>query len=148
MSKILSVIQNILRIIMLIVASGMLAGAIFLIGVHQANKNQEKTPVSAQIVYGDDVKVFHDVKYEFNGKIHQNRPLDVYFRKLGDTGDRITVYVVNAHPTRVFTSKNGQDLVNSAAVLGGWSLILFLILFGEHQLLSRIKMLENKINQD
>ncbi|AYG00194.1 MULTISPECIES: hypothetical protein [Lactococcus] len=144
MSKTITIIQRILRIITLIVAIAMLGGASFLIGVHQANKNLEKTPVSGKIVYGDDVKAIHEVSYEFEGKHFVRRPLDVYFRKLGDEGDKITVYVVNDHPSRVFTSQRGDDLQDSAALLGGWSLVLFLILFGEHQLIKRMKILEEK----
>lgn len=144
MTKVITLVQRILRIIMLIVAIAMLGGASFLIGVHQANKNLEKTAVPAKIVYGDDVKAIHEVTYEFGGKTYMRRPLDVYFRTLGDEGDKITVYVVNDHPDRVFTTRTGDSLKESATVLGGWSLILFLILFGEQQLLRRMKTLEEK----
>lgn len=142
MSKIITVFQRILRLVMLIVAIAMLGGAAFLIGIHQSNKNLAKTPVSAQIIRGDDVKAIHAVKYEFEGKTHKRRPLDVYFRKLGQEGEKLTVYVVNAHPNRVFISEKGDALIESAALIGGWSLVLLLILFGEHQLLRRMKILE------
>ena len=142
MNKIVTIFQRILRIVMLVVAVAMLGGAIFLIGVHQANKNLEKTAVSGKIIYGRDVKGIHEVSYYFEGEKYQKRPLDVYFRKLGDEGKEITVYIVNAHPTRIFISYTGQALIDSAGLMGGWSLILLLILFGEQQLLRRMKILE------
>ena len=132
MNKIVGIVERILRIIMFVVAVAMLGGALFL----------EKIPVSGKIVYGTEVKAIHEVTYSFEGKEHQKRPLDVYFRKLGDDGKKITVYVAKDHPTRIFISKTGRPLIDSAGLIGGWSLVLLLILFGEHQLLRRMKMLE------
>ena len=117
MNKIVGIVERILRIIMFVVAVAMLGGALFLLGLHE-------------------------VTYSFEGKEHQKRPLDVYFRKLGDDGKKITVYVAKDHPTRIFISKTGRPLIDSAGLIGGWSLVLLLILFGEHQLLRRMKMLE------
>ena len=74
--------------------------------------------------------------------LKEKSPLDVYFRKLGNAGEKIKVYVVEDHPTRIFISKTGRPLIDSAGLIGGWSLVLLLILFGEHQLLRRMKMLE------
>lgn len=142
MNKIVGIVERILRIVMFVVAVAMLGGALFLIGIHQTNKNLEKTAVSGQIVYGTEVKVIHEVSYVFEGKEYQKRPLDVYFRKLGNAGEKIKVYVVEDHPTRIFISKTGRPLIDSAGLIGGWSLVLLLILFGEHQLLRRMKMLE------
>ena len=136
MNKIVGIVERILRIIMFVVAVAMLGGALFLLGLHQTNKNLEK------IVYGTEVKAIHEVTYSFEGKEYQKRPLDVYFRKLGDDGKKITVYVAKDHPTRIFISKTGRPLIDSAGLIGGWSLVLLLILFGEHQLLRRMKMLE------
>ena len=144
MNKFVSIIERILRIIMFVVAVAMLGGALFLIGIHQTNKNLEKTPVSGKIVYGTDVKAIHEVSYSFEGKEFQKRPLDVYFRKLGNNGEKITVYVVKDHPTRIFISSTGKALIDSAGLIGGWSLVLLLILFGEHQLLRRMKILEEE----
>lgn len=145
MNKLITLLQRILRIIMFIVAVAMLGGALFLIGLHQANKNLEKTPITAQIVYGDDLKSVHEVSYQFEGKKYVRRPLDVYFRKLGSKGEKVTVYVVNDRPSRVFLTKSGKGLIDSAGLFGGWSLVLFLILFGEYQLMRRMKMLEKVI---
>lgn len=142
MNKIVGIVERILRIIMFVVAVAMLGGALFLLGLHQTNKNLEKIPVSGKIVYGTEVKAIHEVTYSFEGKEHQKRPLDIYFRKLGDDGKKITVYVAKDHPTRIFISKTGRPLIDSAGLIGGWSLVLLLILFGEHQLLRRMKMLE------
>jgi len=142
MNKIVSIVERILRIIMFVVAVAMLGGALFLLGLHQTNKNLEKTAVSGRIVYGTEVKAIHEVSYVFEGKEYQKRPLDVYFRKLGSAGEKIKVYVAKDHPTRVFISKTGRPLIDSAGLIGGWSLVLLLILFGEHQLLRRMKMLE------
>ena len=136
MNKIVGIVERILRIVMFVVAVAMLGGALFLIGIHQTNKNLEKTAVSGQI------KAIHEVSYVFEGKEYQKRPLDVYFRKLGNAGEKIKVYVVEDHPTRIFISKTGRPLIDSAGLIGGWSLVLLLILFGEHQLLRRMKMLE------
>jgi hypothetical protein len=142
MSKFITIFQRILRVIMFIVAAAMLVGAISLTGIHLANKNIEKTPVSGQIIYGDDLRSVHEVRYEWQGKTLERRPLDVYFRKLGDVGDKVTIYVENAHPERIFLSRQGNDLMSSAAFMGGWSLLLFVILLGERQLMSRMKRLE------
>lgn len=127
---------------MLIVATAMVVGAISLTGIHIANKNIEKTAVSGQIIYGDDLRAVHEVRYEWQGKTMERRPLDVYFRQLGDVGDKVTVYVENAHPERIFVSRTGDDLMSSAAFMGGWGLLLFIILLGERQLMSRMKRLE------
>ena len=128
MNKIVGIVERILRIIMFVVAVAMLGGALFLLGLHQTNKNLEKVPVSGKIVYGTEVKAIHEVTYSFEGKEYQKRPLDVY--------------VAKDHPTRIFISKTGRPLIDSAGLIGGWSLVLLLILFGEHQLLRRMKMLE------
>ncbi len=122
MNKIVGIVERILRIVMFVVAVAMLGGALFLIGIHQTNKNLEKTAVSGQIVYGTEVKAIHEVSY--------------------DDGKKIPVYVAKDHPTRIFISKTGRPLIDSAGLIGGWSLVLLLILFGEHQLLRRMKMLE------
>ena len=134
MNKIVSIFQRILRIVMFIVAVAMLFGALFLLGIHQ-------------IVYGTDVKAIQEVSYKYDGNEYQKRPLDVYFRRLGDEGDKITVYVAQDHPTRIFISRTGRPLIDSAGLIGGWSLVLLLILFGEHQLLRRMKILEENANK-
>ena len=59
MNKIVGIVERILRIVMFVVAVAMLGGALFLIGIHQTNKNLEKTAVSGQIVYGTEVKASH-----------------------------------------------------------------------------------------
>ena len=46
MNKIVGIVERILRIIMFVVAVAMLGGALFLLGLHQTNKNLEKIPVS------------------------------------------------------------------------------------------------------
>ncbi len=147
MNKIVSIFQRILRIVMFIVAVAMLFGALFLLGIHQTNKSLEKTAVSGKIIYGTDVKAIHEVSYKYDGNEYQKRPLDVYFRRLGDEGDKITVYVAQDHPTRIFISRTGRPLIDSAGLIGGWSLVLLLILFGEHQLLRRMKILEENANK-
>ncbi|MFC4652335.1 hypothetical protein ACFO26_05375 [Lactococcus nasutitermitis] len=144
MKKTVTIFQQILRIIMLIVALAMLGSAIFLTGVHMANKNLEKTPVQAKIVYGDDLRSFHEARYTFDGKKHQVRPLDAYFHKLGNEGETITVYVANKYPERVFITPKGNELIQTAAFMGGWSLLLLIILLGERQLLNRMKRIEEE----
>lgn len=93
------------------------------------------------------MKAIHEVSYKYDGNEYQKRPLDVYFRRLGDEGDKITVYVAQDHPTRIFISRTGRPLIDSAGLIGGWSLVLLLILFGEHQLLRRMKILEENANK-
>ncbi|PCS01021.1 hypothetical protein [Lactococcus fujiensis] len=133
---------------MLVVAAALLAASISLTGIHMTNKNIEKTKISAVIVQGDDLKSLHEVRYEWNGKIVERRPLDVYFRKLGDIGDRVNVYVANDYPDRVFMSRHGDDLISSAEFMGGWGLLLLIILIGERQLLTRINKLEKLQTKD
>lgn len=147
MNKLITILQRILRIIMLIVALALLGSGLFLIGVHTANKNSEKTSITGTIVYGDDLRSVHEVRYKWHGKTIERRPLDVYFHKLGDVGDKIPIYVENAHPTRIFVSPKGNDLINSAAFMSGWGLLLIIILIGEHQMMSRIRHLE-KLEQE
>ncbi len=62
MNKIVGIVERILRIIMFVVAVAMLGGALFLLGLHQTNKNIEQVPVSGKIVYGTKVKAIHDVQ--------------------------------------------------------------------------------------
>ena len=148
MNKIVAVLQRILRLIMLVVAILMLGAGIFLIGVHMANKNLPKTAVTGQIVAGDDLRAIHEVRYQWEGKTIERRPLDIYFRKLGNIGDKMTVYVANDHPYRVFTSQRGDDLVRTAGFMGGWSLLLFIILLGERQLMTRMDTLEELVEEE
>ena len=147
MKKLIPLLERILRIIMLVVAAALLAAAISLTGAHMANKNLEKTKITGTIVPGESVRSIHAVRYEWHGETLVKRPIDVYFHKLGDTGDKITVYVANAHPERLFTTERGDALITTAGFMGGWGLLLLVILIAERQLLTRIQRLE-KLEQE
>lgn len=147
MKKIIPLIERIVRLIMLIVAVALIASAISQIGVHMANKNLEKTKTTATIIQGDDFRFIHEVEFEWDGKTIERRPLDVYFSKLGDSGDKVSVYVVDKYPNRVFLTPNGDGLIHTASIMGGWGILLLVILLGERQLLNRINKLE-KIDKE
>ncbi|CAM3032196.1 hypothetical protein GHI93_02305 [Lactococcus hircilactis] len=142
MKKIVPIIERIIRIVMLVVAAALLASSISFIGIHMANKNLEKTKTSAVIIEGDDLRAIHEVSFEWKGQTIRRRPLDVYFSKLGDAGEKIDVYVVNKYPDRVFLDQDGHGLIRTAELMGGWGLLLLIILLGERQLLNRINRLE------
>lgn len=147
MNKTVQILQRVLRLIMLVVAIAMLAAAIFLTGVHMANKNLEKVAVTGQIVQGRDVQSIHEVKYSFQGQVHSRRPLDSYFRSLGQVGDKLQVYVSVKYPERVFVTRQGDGFMDTAGFMAGWGILLGVILLGEYQLSSRIKRLEDNISR-
>ncbi|GBG97110.1 DUF3592 domain-containing protein [Lactococcus termiticola] len=148
MKKTVKIIQVIIRLVMLIVGIGLLASSIFLTGVHIANKNLEKSPTQGLIVRGDDIRSVHEVRYSFEGKNYERRPLDAYFRSLGQEGEKLTVYVANKYPERVFLSRTADGLLSTAGFMAGWGILLLVILLGEHQLMSRIKLLEEKTGKE
>ena len=65
----------------------MLGGALFLLGLHQTNKNLEKIPVSGKIVYGTEVKAIHEVTYSFEGKEHFEDFINSYNEKVKANGE-------------------------------------------------------------
>ncbi|MCL2858761.1 MAG: hypothetical protein FWF42_03625 [Streptococcaceae bacterium] len=145
MQRTSKIIQVIIRVVMLIVAIGMIVVAGTMTGLHMANKNIEKTTLTGKIVTGDEG--LREVQYNFQDKKLQNRPLDTYFRSLGSVGDSITVYVENSHPERIFISNHGDSLLETAGFMVGWGLLLGVILIGERQLMTRIKVLEAKVEE-
>lgn len=146
MEKTIKVIQAVSRLLLIIVGTLLIAGALFFTGVHMANKNLEKTETSGIIIKGDEG--LHEVSYEFDGKNFQQRPLDTYLRDLGTVGEKVEIFVVNDHPERIFSSYHGDELMRTSGIMAGWGLLLLILFFGERQLMKRMKTLEKLADED
>ena len=145
MKKVISILQSISRLLLLVVGIALIAGSLFFTGVHMANKNLEKQETTGIIVRGDDG--LKEVSYQFDGKELRARPLDTYFRSLGNINDKLTVYVEVEHPERIFITYHGDNLMSIMGFMAGWGLLLLIILLGERQLMKRMKNLE-QIEED
>lgn len=139
MQKIVFIFQRFIRLVMLIVAVVMLGFSATFVGIHMANRNLAKTEITATVVKTDTYK---RVKFDWKGQAEKRRPLDSIFKDLGPVNSKIQVFVTNKYPDRVFISEDASAMLYMAGFMAGWSLLLFIILIGEYQLMSRIKKLE------
>ena len=95
-----------------------------------------KTAVTAQVIKVDNRK---KVAYDYHGVHYKSVPVANVIQNFGKVGDKITVYVNQHDPKKIYMKPTATVLLIFASVMIGWSVLIILVLGFEYWLIHKVK---------
>jgi hypothetical protein len=95
-----------------------------------------KTPVSGLVV---KVKGEKKIAYSYQGEPYQEVPVANVLKNFGKVGSKVTVYVNNHRPEKIYMKKGATSLLILASVMTGWAIFIALVLFFEYWFIHKMK---------
>jgi TRAP-type C4-dicarboxylate transport system permease small subunit len=139
-------IQLILRILLWVVSLGLFASGAITGWNYLQDHRAPKETVTATIVRQPAKSDSYSLSYTFEGKTFTEKPIGKLVSDYGKLGDKVKVYVNTNTPSRVFLTETPTGELFHTALLLGWALVLFTILWSEGRLLKILKIEIKKEN--
>ncbi|MDR0300568.1 MAG: DUF3592 domain-containing protein [Streptococcaceae bacterium] len=143
MKKLAEKWQFIVRVIIILVAIGLMITGVYHLSNYFLDHKLEKTQVTALII--QDPKDTNDqlLKYSFEEKTYKEAPRDRFLPHYGNLDEKITVYVETSNPQHVFIQETATGEGTIGSLFLGWGLFLILIAWLERRVLKLLKRAEN-----
>lgn len=141
-------IQLALRVIIALVALGLIVAGIVNLTNYFRDNRTEKKSVIAQIVpspHDSDDVIF---QYTFEGKTYEREPVDKFLHDYGKIGTEKRIYVNTKNPKRIFLKNPPHGEIYRATMLWGWGILLGLIVYSERRILKLLNINSKQKNKE